>query len=155
MDILSDELSAAVFRRVVRKDLGEFSLNSQMLAILMELDGKERLASIAKKTGLDMPALKTVVEKLLKLKIIEPVADAVPCLNGDFLDCLRGELSLAVGPIAEILIEDAAADLGHDLSKFPTHRAAELVDLLAREIPKEDKKNVFKQQMVQQIKKLG
>jgi len=39
MDISSGNILALVFRRVVREDIGEFSLDSNMLRVLMELDG--------------------------------------------------------------------------------------------------------------------
>jgi hypothetical protein len=155
MDIMSDEISAMVFKRTIRKDLGEFSLNNQMLMILMEFNGKERVGTIAKKTGLDLTTMRKVIAKLLNLRIIELAEEATPPLEKDFFDYLGGQLSRAVGPIAQILIEDAVTDLGHETNKFPRHRAAELVEFLAREIQREEKKNTFKQQMVQKIKELG
>ena len=68
---------------------------------------------------------------------------------------LQKELSLAIGPLAEIVIEDAAGDLGHDLFRFPSQRAAELVELIGREIKRGDKRVVFTQNMVAAIKEKG
>ena len=68
---------------------------------------------------------------------------------------MKEQLSLAVGPIAEIIIEEEMADLGYDPLKFPSKRAAELVDLVSREIQREDKKNLFKQNMIKKIKEKG
>ncbi|MBW1847184.1 MAG: hypothetical protein JRJ27_08605 [Deltaproteobacteria bacterium] len=51
MDILSGEISSMIFERVVKHDIGDFSLDSQMLSVVTELDGKKSLGIIAKKTG--------------------------------------------------------------------------------------------------------
>jgi predicted regulator of amino acid metabolism with ACT domain len=59
MDISSGNILALVFRRVVREDIGEFSLDSNMLRVLMELDGKQNLSEIAKKINVDMSAIRT------------------------------------------------------------------------------------------------
>ena len=155
MDISLDDIFAFVFKPVVRKDLGEFSLNSNMLTVLMDLDGKQNLGDIAQKTGLSKGAMREVASKLWQLKLIEPVEGAISMLDEDFFDYLRAQLSLAVGPIAEVIVDDAIADLNHSPYQFPSHRAAELVDLLAREIQREEKQRTFKQNMVNKIKEKG
>ena len=121
--------TTTIFKRVNRDDLGEFSMDSRMLGILMELDGQKSLPEIARKRGLDIETLHTVVTQLLNLRLITPVRTSVAALDDDFLNFLRVELSQAVGPIAEILIEDAIYDLGHRMSEFPASQVAELVDL--------------------------
>ena len=126
-----------------------------MLHVLMELDGKRNLSEIAKKTKVNMSEIRKVVSKLLKLKLVEPVEVTVPVLDEDFFEYLQAKLSLALGPIAEVIIEDALNDLGHKRSQFPSHRAAELVDLVAREIQREEKTGPFKQDMVNKIKEKG
>ena len=152
MDVSSGDVSAMVFGRVLRDDLGEFSLDGHMLQVLMELDGKKSLATIAKKMGLNMGAMRGTILKLLQLKLVEPLEDAVSVVDKDFLDFLNAQLALSVGPIAEIIIEDTVNDLGHSMSKFPSHRAAELVDLLSREIQREEKRGIFKKNMVNKIR---
>ena len=152
MDISSGEISFMVFRRVKRNDAGEFSLDGQMLSVLMELDGKKSVAAIAKALSYNMSVMRKTVSRLLNLNLIEPVEEAVSNLDGDFFNFLKGQLSLAIGPIAEFVIEDAVGDLGHTLSRFPSHRAAELVDLISREIQREEKRNTFKRNMVGKIR---
>jgi len=61
-------------------------------------------------------------------------------------------LSLAVGPIAQVLIEDEVENLGYELSRFPGHRVAELIDNLAQEIRRQEKKNVFLKMMATKIR---
>jgi len=155
MDILSGEISLMIFERVVKHDIGDFSLDSQMLSVVTELDGKKNLEAIAKKTGLSMGVIREVISKLLKLELIEPIEDVSSEVDESFFAYLKEQLSLAIGPIAEIIIEEEIADLGYDPLKFPSKRAAELVDLVSREIQREDKKTTFKQNMIKKIKEKG
>jgi hypothetical protein len=62
---------------------------------------------------------------------------------------------MAIGPLGEVVVEDGLEDLGFDKSNFPTQRAAELVNLLSEEIQREEKRNEFKQSMVQKIREKG
>ncbi len=72
-------------------------------------------------------------------------------MNNGFFDYLRHQLSTAVGPIAAILIEDGVNDIGHTLSRFPRKHAAELVELLSRDIQREEKRNLFKKNLLKYI----
>lgn len=155
MDISSGDISSIVFRRVIKDDIGKFSFDIQMLNVFLALDGKKRLGIVAKELGFSKNKMRTVVSGLMQLKLIEPVEEAVSILDNDFLDYLKNQLSLAIGPLAEVLIEDAIMDLGHSRTRFPGHRAAELVDLLAQDIRREEKKTNFKQNMVNKIREKG
>jgi hypothetical protein len=152
MDISSGDISALVFRRVIREDAGEYSFDAQMLTLFMEIDGKKSLAVISRKTGLKMSTLREAAGKLMKLKLIEQSAEGIAAVDDDFMDTLKRELSLAIGPLAQILIEDAINDLGQSAAHFPTRRAPELVESLSREIQREEKRAAFKQAMVRKIK---
>ncbi|MFO7783413.1 MAG: hypothetical protein R6V25_02185 [Desulfatiglandales bacterium] len=155
MDVMPGDLAALVFKRVPAQNLGEFSLDGRMLSVLMEVDGRQSVGAIAKKLGMTLGAIRPVISGLSKLKLIEAGEDSLSVLDAGFLDALKGRLALAVGPIAEVLIEDAAEDLGYTPNRFPSHRAAELVDLLARQIRREDKMTEFKQHMVGMIRDRG
>ncbi|MCP4691118.1 MAG: hypothetical protein GY859_23925 [Desulfobacterales bacterium] len=152
MDLMSSDISAVIFKRVNRDDLGSFSFDSQMLSVLMELDGKKNMGVIAKRTGMNMGDLRDAISRLWKLKLIEPLQKSRPVLDQDFLDFIRNELSFAIGPIADIVLEDGIDELGLDISRVPSQRAAELVDLLAREIRRPDKVAAFKQNMLNKIR---
>jgi hypothetical protein len=155
MAISADELSVLVFRRTPTHDLGEFSLDSNMLSLLMELDGEKSLGAVAQKIGLDLSTMKAVITKLYRLKLVVPVKSAISLVDREFLTYLRKELTLAIGPLADVLIEDAIGDMGYQENKFPSHRAAELVELLARDITRDEKKTLFKMNMVKVLKQKG
>jgi hypothetical protein len=99
-----------------------------------------------------MDTLREVITKLIEMELIEEAKPGISKLGRDFFEFLNAQLSLAIGPLSAILIEDAIHDLGHSINNFPNYRAAELVDLISRDIPREDKRNVFKHKMLTKIK---
>ena len=152
MDFSSSELSTMVFRRVVRQDLGKFQLDHKMLSVFMELDGKTPLGVVAQKTGMNMSSMRDIIAKLMQNGLVEKADREIVMLDKDFFDYLVAHLSLAVGPIAQVLIEDEVENMGYELSRFPGHRAAELIDNLAQEVRREEKKNVFLKMLATKIR---
>ncbi|MBF0396336.1 MAG: hypothetical protein HQK78_06160 [Desulfobacterales bacterium] len=155
MEDRSGDISGLVFKRVVKSDQGEVALSSQMLQVLMELDGKKNLGSVSKSLGVAMIDLRKIISKLYQNKLIIKVEASVAVLDKGFWDYLGENLSQAMGPIAEILIEDEIADMGLSKGKVPKSKAAEIVSLLARQIPREEKKVAFQQAMVKKLKEVG
>jgi hypothetical protein len=48
MNVLAGDISKLVLKRTVRADLGEVSLDSEMLQVLMELDGAKNLGQVSR-----------------------------------------------------------------------------------------------------------
>jgi DNA-binding Lrp family transcriptional regulator len=155
MVLSSGDISSIIYKRKVRDDLGDFSLDGQTLLILMELDGKTTLGALAGKTGLNMGTIREMISKLLKLGLIEKVEKEVIPVDSDFFRNLLDEFALAIGPIAGVLIEDQVQALGYDVTIFPGYLVTELVDRLAGEIRREEKKAVFIKNMVDIIRAEG
>ena len=86
MDLSSGEISTLLFKRLLRDDLGDFSLDRMMLTVFMELDGQTNLGAVAKKVGLNMSSMREVISKLLKLNLIEKVEDKIRILDNDFIE---------------------------------------------------------------------
>ena len=150
----SGNISSVVLKRVLSSDIGEVSLDSQMLNVLMQIDGIKNLGQVAQIIKVDMPTLKETLRKLDRLNLIQVDEATVPTLDQGFFDFLTKHLTIAMGPMAEILIEDEIQDLGINRNKIPTHLAAELVDTLAREIPRPEKKVEFQQTMLKKLKNM-
>ena len=151
----SGDISSMIYKRKVRDDMGDFSLDGQTLLILMELDGKATLGHLAGKTGLSMGSIRELIGNLLKLGLIEKVEKEVIPVGNDFFRNLLDELALAIGPIASVLIEDEVQDLGYDVNSFPSFLVTELVDRLASEIRREEKKTTFIKNMANIIRAKG
>ena len=94
----SGDISSIIYKRKVRDDLGDFSLDGQTLLILMELDGEATLGHLAGKTGLSMGSIRELIGNLLKLGLIEKVEREVIPVGNDFFRNLLDELALAIGP---------------------------------------------------------
>ncbi len=155
MDFSSSQLSAMVFKRVMRQDLEKFQLDHRMIAVFMELDGRAPLGKVAQKIGLNMGSMREIIAKLVQNGLVQKMDHRIVTLDKDFYDYLLTHLSLAVGPIAQVLIEDEVASSGYKLSQYPGHRVAELVDNLAREIRTEEKKDIFLQALATKIRQKG
>ena len=155
MDLSTGDISSMIFKRTVRDDLGNFSLNRQTLVMLMELDGKMTLGALAKKVAINMGTVREVITNLLRLGLVEGVSREFVAVDSVFFRFLLDQLALAIGPIAGVLIEDEVQNFGYDLLNFPGDQAVELVDKLAREIRRDEKKTIFLQVMANKIREKG
>jgi len=98
--------------------------------------------------------MEKIFTKFNHIDLIERTDKPTPVLDKEFFDFLKIQLSMAMGPIAEVLIEDKIQEFGNITTKTPWYRAAELVDLLSRQIHREEKKIAFQQAMVNKINDL-
>jgi hypothetical protein len=155
MTIASGEIASKVFCKVEGSETGEFSMDRQMLAVLMRIDGQKSLSVLAEEMALNLKQIRDIIIRLIKLNLIVPANKAFSVMDDDFLSYLNLAFSKAVGPIAQIIIEDTIADMGYEVSRFPVHQAAELIGLLSHEIQREDKVLIFKREMIQKIKQKG
>ena len=136
------------FRKVIRKDSDEISLDADMIRLLIAIDENKSLYQIAEEVDMQATTLKTTLSKLLEQGLIEPVKKDVPYLDRLFLEALRINLSKIIGPMAEILIEDVVADMKLKAVEIPANQAAELINNLSLEIPEEKNRIEFKKSML-------
>lgn len=155
MSLSTGGVADMVFKQVVRGNTGNLSLDGQMLSVLVKLDGKRTLEQVAAELGMSLAAIRPIVIKLGKLKLIARVVKKSPAVDQEFLSFLISNLSVALGPLGEIVVDDGIEDLGFTRSNLPQKRCAELVNLLAQEIEREDKQIQFKQVMLRKIKEKG
>ncbi len=146
------EMAHTVYQAVIPVKLCKLTCTSHMLRILVHLDGNNNLATVAKKAGLSIKEAITAVSQLSAAKLVQQVNTGSSILGPDFFSFLKQQLSSVLGPIAEILIEDALGDLGLNKNEFPLFKAAELVELLAKDIQNAEKRITFQKNMVARIK---
>jgi hypothetical protein len=152
MDLSSGGVAGLVFKQAIRGDLGKLSLDGQMLSVLMSFDGTKTLGQVAQEIGMSLGAIRPIVTQLIKYKLIDRVVVEEDIVDQEFMAYLVSQLSVAIGPLGGIVVEDGLDDLGYTKSNFPSHRIAELVNMLAEEIQREDKRVQFKQVMLKKIK---
>jgi hypothetical protein len=141
------------FRKIIRKDSDEISLDADMIRLLIAIDENKSLYQIAEEVDMETTTLKKTLSKLLEQRLIEPVKKDVPYLDHVFLEALRINLSKIIGPMAEILIEDVVAEMQLKTSEIPVNQAAELINNLSLEIPDEKDRIEFKKSMLRILNK--
>ncbi len=152
MDIFSSDISNLVFKRNIRKDMDNLSLTPLMLNVLVRLDGTKKSSVIARDLTITMTDLKDALRHLHKFQLITRVETSVPLLDDDFFSFLESLLANIVGPMAGVLIKDALSRLGVTREKAPITRAAELIDQISAKIFIADKRQMFREAMVNRLR---
>jgi len=151
LDILAGDISPLIFQLSAKNEPGQLTLDREMLTIIRELDGQKTIGMVAKNLGLKLDKLKEIIGKLLAHGIVGLVTQSMPMLKEDFFMYLADQLSLATGPMAEVLIDEAIASLGCSRASFPRHRVQELIDLLLPKIFRQEKRAVFRENLNKKI----
>ena len=141
------------YRKVIRRDNDEISLDADMIRLLIAIDENKSLYQIADEVDMEAATLKENLSKLLKQGLIEPVKKDLPVIDKIFLQALKINLSKSIGPMAEILIEEVLSEMELNAPGILVHQAAELITTLSHEIPDEDKRIGFKKSMMDILNK--
>jgi len=141
------------YRKVIRKDNNEISLDADMIRLLIAIDENKSLYQIADEVEMEDATLNKNLSKLLAQRLIEPVKKDLPVLDKIFLQALKINLSKTIGPMAVILIEEVVSDMELTAPEIPVHQAAELITALSHEIPDEIKRIEFKKSMMDILNK--
>jgi hypothetical protein len=153
MDMGSTGRQENYYRKVIRKDHDKISLDADMIRLLIAIDENKSLYQIADEVEMEAGALKKNLSKLLAQGLIEPVKKDLPVLDKIFLQALKINLSMAIGPMAEILIEEVFSEMELTAPEITLHQAAELITIVAHEIPDEKKRIEFKKSMMDILNK--
>jgi len=76
---------------------------------------------------------------------IAPAPTATRVVSARFFPAVRAQLTRYVGPIAEVILDEATDSLRIPIDKLPLHRVAELARLLCDEIDAPDKRDHFRE----------
>jgi len=76
-------------------------------------------------------------------------------LIDEFIIFLTLQLAKAIGPLSRLLVEDSIQAAGYSLKRFPAVCAGDLVETLANEIHRADKKQQFKKDLQRMIQRKG
>jgi predicted transcriptional regulator len=148
MDFSSKSAAGLHFRKTIRKDLQTVSLDADMIRLLLVIDEHKSLYQIAAEVEMDGAAFKRTLQRLLDQGLIESIQKRPPSLGRNFLQAVRLNLTRAIGPVAEIVLEDAVAELNLNPSEIPVEQAAELIQRIALDIPDQDSRIRFKKSVV-------
>jgi len=149
MDILSKDVMSLFFRKVIRKENSSVSMDAEMIRLLIAIDENKTLSRIGEEIGMNSSVLKETISKLIRLGIVEPVTKKVTYLSNSFLHELNANLTHAIGPMAEFLIEDTVSAMGLSINEIPLNRAPEMIIMISEGIPDDQTRANFRKKMVE------
>ncbi len=144
MDKSLQKLSEMTFIQSKNVNISDLALDIKMLNIVWAMDGSRNLETVAREDAYDLEELAANVQNLVKLGALEVDRTLAGFVDEENLVILTQKLSQAIGPMADILIEDTISDMGYSLSSFPKHNLKQLVDKLALEIQDAQSSEIFK-----------
>lgn len=151
MDTKAANLEALFFKKSIRKSPDQISLTSDMLKVLAAIDGKKDMAEVAYETGIKAGQLRQTLAKLYQLGLIEKVERKIVYLNKNFYNIMRKNLTYALGPVADFVLEDILSEMALSPEKIPAHRASDLIGRAAGEITDPGLKKEFETSMLKLI----
>ncbi|MBI4850664.1 MAG: DUF4388 domain-containing protein [Acidobacteria bacterium] len=138
----------------------EFSLRSEDWAVLREVDGEKNVGEVADATQLGELQASRILVRLFDLGLIESAGEAssqqsyIEAVDEAILDQVERDLTLAIGPMGPIVIDDCAEMLGFSRSNLPRDMVPSFIERLAEEIPDSDRRVRFQESMLEIMKQL-
>jgi DNA-binding transcriptional regulator YhcF (GntR family) len=155
MDFTATTAAGLCFRKKIPKDLQTVSLDADMIRLLLAIDEHKSLYQIAAEVEMDAATFKKALRRLLEQGLLETVQKRAPLLGKSFLDAVRLNLSRAIGPMAQIVLEETVAEMNLDPHGIALDQAAELVNHLALEISGEESRIRFQKAMLPLLNKMN
>ena len=143
MPLNSQDLPQRYFKKTIRKNMEEITLDAEMIRLLMAIDENKNISQVARAAEMNLSQVRDVLAKLLKQKLVVPVKKDVTYLEQSFINFLKTKLSESIGPMGEILIEDILDEMGLQIDRIPVNAAPDFVRNIAREIPQEENRTLF------------
>lgn len=151
MPLDSTDLSQRYFKKAIRKNMEEITLDAEMIRLLMAIDESKNISQVARAAEMNLSQVRDALAKLLKLELVVPVKKDVTYLEQSFINFLKTKLSESVGPMGEILIEDILDEMGLQIDRIPVNAAPDFVRNIAREIPQEENRTLFEDVVLSRI----
>lgn len=134
------------------------TLDARDWELVALIDGHRSAGDIARELGADDTDLARILYRmklggLIEIAAVIAAAPAPRALAGAaFFQALTTAVAGALGPLAEIIIDDAVEDLGFTRATFPRDTVGALAERIASEIKDPDKRVRFQQQMLQMLR---
>lgn len=144
MKLSPEQLGSLFFRKNVNSSkAGEFTLDGNMMHILFAVKEDKPASKIVEETGLNSGVVAMSLSKLLEFGLIEKVESKVRYLDKDFFSALELNLKKVIGPMAEILMEEAIEESGLSRDSMLIEHGAAVVRTIASEISDAASKQSF------------
>lgn len=126
--------------------------------VLASIDGAVTAGELARERGMeDIEFAKLLyrlkLQGLVEMAVVQQAAPTQKALAGpQFFNALTTAVAAALGPLAEIIIDDAVEDLGFTRANFPREAVASLAERISGEIREPEKRVRFQQTMLQMLR---
>ncbi len=148
-----------VFRLSTATPQGEVSLKPESWRVLAQVNGERSIADIAKAIGMDEATAVQLALSLCQSGILEICQGATETMEPPrdivgqaFLEQVSRQLASAIGPLAEIVVDEEIENLGETRQDFPRSRVPDLVERVSQAIADDNKRIRFQQVMLEGIR---
>jgi hypothetical protein len=152
--------SLAIYRLASRPS-ADIQLRAEDWSVLTQLDGEKTVMEIADASQLNELFTSKIICRLYELGLLELVAiqaaEAAPPVDfveESFVTSVEADLMQAIGPMASIVIDDCAEQMGHSRFELPKEAVPEFVERLANEIPDVARRTRFQEAMLDRMRSL-
>lgn len=129
--------------------------------ILANIDGGRSVADLVSIVGREDLAVMKLLYRLVSAGLVAfeaakaPTTIHRPTAGPDFFAHLTAATAAAMGPLAEVIIDDEVEALGERRDEFPRDKVAYLVERISAEIRDGEKRVSFQQAMLQAIRAMA
>ena len=144
------------YKKTEIKDASDLNLNSADWMVLTQVNDHQSIKEIADVSSMNIPEVTGILENLFNLGLIELYSSEKKeesVLAPIFFENMEQMLTKIIGPVAPFVIDDVILETGDNKSKFPSEKAAELIELICDEIQDDQKKIQFQSEMLNILKK--
>ena len=155
MKIPAIDISQMVFQRVRSENPSQIGFDQPMQDVFMHLDGQRTIGQISAASGLTLEQIRGALAGLLSLGWAVSVAQEDAYAPPRFYRYLRQRLALAVGPAADILMEDEIEEMGMTADRVLKRLTVELIERLGTNIDNPHRRNNYLDHMMAHMRKEG
>ncbi len=134
----------------------ELKLSATEWKILAQINGKSRIKDIAARLGISEIEVFKAIKKLMSLGLVRVQKTRPPedLVDERLMKDIMRKFTEYIGPISGIIMNEKILQLGEKESAFPKNKIAQLIELLAQEVP-EESRDKFKKEMASILSKYG
>ncbi len=105
-------------------------------AVVSQLDGKKTVRQIANNLSLNTREIEEIFKKLVAADLLIPVSKSNEnnYLPSDYFKSLIHEMTLLLGPVAGIILEDVLKMMHYSRDNFERYKLPVFIDLLTNQI---------------------
>jgi hypothetical protein len=145
------DIEIKTYRKTQRGLNAIIDLDDASGKVFAAIDGQTALPNVAESAGVGIPVLWRAIAKLARLGLIEEATSSTGTMGKPFADKLLQELTKAVGPVSNVLIQRVVRLTKIAWPHIPPDRAREIIDRIVVQIPNDSLKEKFQETMLKEL----